>query len=99
MTLAHFRDIAILVLVVEALLASLLIAILTLLLASVARRANGTLREVLQSGQSYAARLAAQTDGISRARIVTPVVQAHATQAAARAFVRSLAKNVRMPFL
>ncbi len=94
MTLAHWRDIAILILVIEALLGSVLILALALLLASLVRRANSALRDVLHSGQAYAASLAAQTDGVSRERLVKPVVSLHAANAGARAFLRSLVKNV-----
>ena len=94
MTLAHWRDIAILILVIEALLGSVLILALAILLASLVRRANSALRDVLHSGQAYAASLAAQTDGVSRERLVKPVVSLHAANAGARAFLRSLVKNV-----
>ena len=94
MTLAHWRDIAILILVIEALLGSVLILALAILLASLVRRANSALRDVLHSGQAYAASLAAQTDGVSRERLVKPVVSLHAANAGARAFLRSLIKNV-----
>jgi hypothetical protein len=94
MTLAHWRDIAILILVIEALLGSVLILALAILLASLVRRANSALRDVLHSGQAYAASLAAQTDGISRERLVKPIVSLHAANAGARAFLRSLIKNV-----
>ena len=94
MTLAHWRDIAILILVIEALLGSVLILALAILLASLVRRANSALREVLHSGQAYAASLAAQTDGVSRERLVKPIVSLHAANAGARAFLRSLIKNV-----
>ena len=94
MTLEHWRDIAILILVIEALLGSVLILALAILLASLVRRANSALRDVLHSGQAYAASLAAQTDGVSRERLVKPVVSLHAANAGARAFLRSLIKNV-----
>ncbi len=94
MTLAHWRDIAILILVIEALLGSVLILALAILLASLVRRANSALRDVLHSGQAYAASLAAQTDGVSRERLVKPIVSLHAANAGARAFLRSLVKNV-----
>ena len=94
MTLANWRDIAILILVIEALLGSVLILALAILLASLVRRANSALRDVLHSGQAYAASLAAQTDGVSRERLVKPVVSLHAANAGARAFLRSLVKNV-----
>ena len=94
MTLAHWRDIAILILVIEALLGSVLILALAILLASLVRRANSALRDVLHSGQAYAASLAAQTDGVSRERLVKPVVSLHAANAGARAFLRSLVKHV-----
>ncbi len=94
MTLAHWRDIAILILVIEALLGSVLILALAILLASLVRRANSALRDVLHSGQAYAASLAAQTDGVSRERLVKPIVSLHAANAGARAFLRSLIKNV-----
>ena len=90
MTLAHWRDIAILILVIEALLGSVLILALAILLASLVRRANSALRDVLHSGQAYAASLAAQTDGVSRERLVKPIVSLHAANAGARAFLRSL---------
>ena len=94
MTLANWRDIAILILVIEALLGSVLILALAILLASLVRRANSALRDVLHSGQAYAASLAAQTDGVSRERLVKPIVSLHAANAGARAFLRSLVKNV-----
>ncbi len=94
MTLAHWRDIAILILVIEALFSSVLILALTLLLAGIVRRSNTALRDVLQSGQAHVARIAAQTDEISREQIVEPVVRLHAAHAGARAFLSSLAKNV-----
>lgn len=97
MTLAHWRDIAILILVIEALLGSVLFLVLTLFLMGLVRRADASLREVLQSGQTHVANLAAQTDAISRERVVDPVVRVHAAQAGARAFLRSLAKNVPLP--
>ncbi len=94
MTLAHWRDIAILILVIETVLGSVLILALALLLASLVRRTNAALRDVLHSGQAYAASLAAQTDEVSRERLVKPVVSLHAANAGARAFLRSLVKNV-----
>ena len=94
MTLAHWRDIAILILVIEALLGSVLILALAILLASLVRRANSALRDVLHSGQAYAASLAAQTDEVSRERLVKPVVSLHAANAGARAFLRSLVKSL-----
>lgn len=97
MTLAHWRDIAILLLVVEALLASVLVLILTLLLASIVRRTNTALRDVLISGQAQAANIAAQTDAVSRERLVKPVARAHAAHAGARAFVRSIIKGMPIP--
>ena len=94
MTLAHWRDIAILILVIEALLGSVLILALAILLASLVRRTNSALRDVLHTGQTYAASIAAQTDGVSRERLIKPVVSLHAANAGARAFLRSLIKNV-----
>ncbi len=93
MTLAHWRDIAILVLVIEALLGTVLILLLTLVLTSIVRRIRASLRDVLHTGQGHAARLAAQTDAISRERLVTPVVRLHATHAGARAFLRYFARQ------
>ena len=97
MTLAHWRDIAILILVIEALLGSVLILVLALLLRSLVRRMDAALREALHTGQAHVARLAALTDAISRERVVDPVVRMHAANAGARAFLRSLAKNVPLP--
>ena len=93
MTLAHWRDIALLILILEALLGSVLILVLTLLLASVVRRANAGLRDALRAGQAHAAVIAAQTDAISRRRVVQPTARVHAALAGARAFGRSLARN------
>lgn len=97
MTLAHWRDIAILILVIEALLCTVLVMVLTLVLAGIVRRSDAALRGVLQSGRAHAAGIAAQTDGIARDQIVTPVVRLHAAGAGARAFVRCLARNVPFP--
>ena len=97
MTLAHWRDIAILLLVVEALLASVLVLILTLLLATIVRRTNTALRDVLIRGQEQVARIAAQTEAISRERLVKPVVHVHAAHAGARAFLRSVVKSLPLP--
>ncbi len=93
MTLAHWRDIALLILIVEALLGSVLILILTLLVASLVRRTNGALRAALRTGQAHAANIAAQTDAISRQSVVQPTARVHAALAGARAFGRSLARN------
>ena len=97
MTLANWRDIAILILVIEALLGSVLILLLTLILRGLVRRADAALREVLHAGQAHVARIAAQTDAISRERVVDPVVRIHAANAGARAFLRSLAKHIPLP--
>ena len=97
MTLANWRDIAILILVIEALFGSVLILVLTLLLGGLVRRTDAALREVLHAGQAHVANIAAHTDAISRERVVDPVVRAHAAHAGARAFLRSLAKNVPLP--
>lgn len=97
MTLAHWRDIALLILVIEALIGSVLFLALTLLLARIVRRTNTALRDVLRTGQAHAAGIAAQTDAISQGQVVRPVVQLHAAHAGARAFFRSLAKNVPIP--
>lgn len=96
MTLAHWRDIALLILVIEALLGTVLIAIVTLLLAGIVRRTNAVFRDVLMSGQAHAARIAAQTDAVSRGTLVAPVVRAHAASAAAKSFLQSLAKSARL---
>ena len=93
MTLAHWRDIALLILIVEALLGSVLILALTLLLAKLVRRTNTALRDALRAGQVHAAGIAAQTDAISRRRVVQPTARVHAALAGARAFGRSLARN------
>lgn len=95
MTLAHWRDIALLILVIEALLGTVLIAVATLLLASIVRRTNAALRDVLTSGQAHAARIAAQTDAVSRKNLVDPVVRVHAASAGAQAFLRSIARSAR----
>lgn len=97
MTLAHWRDIAILILVIEALLGSVLILVLTLMLRKLVRRTDAALRDVLHVGQTHAASIAAQTNAISRGRVVNPVVRIHAAHAGARAFLRSLAKSVPLP--
>ena len=97
MTLAHWRDIAILLLVVEALLASVLVLILTFLLATIVRRTESALRDVLIRGQNQVASIAAQTDAVSRERLVRPVVRVHAAHAGARAFVRSVIKSMPLP--
>ena len=97
MTLANWRDIAMLVLVIEALLGTILILILTLLLASIVRRTNFALRNLLRQGQVHVANIATQTDEISRARLVRPVVRLHAAHASARAFMRSILKSVPLP--
>ncbi len=97
MTLANWRDIAMLVLVIEALLGAILILILTLLLASIVRRTNFALRNLLRQGQVHVARLAKQTEEASREQIVSPVVRIHATHAGARAFLQALARGI--PFL
>ncbi len=95
--LAAWRDIAILILVIEALFASVLMLVLTLLLAGMVRRADAALRDLLQSGQAHAASIAAHTDEISREQVVKPVVRLHTAHAGARAFLRSLAKNAPFP--
>ena len=97
MTLANWRDIAVLILVIEALIGTVLFLALTLILAGIVRRSNTALRDVLHSGQAHAASIAAHTDEISRERLVKPVVRLHAAHAGARAFLRSLAKNVPTP--
>ncbi len=97
MTLAHWRDIAMLVLVIEALLGAILILILTLLLASIVRRTTSALSDLLRQGQVHVASIATQTDEVSRERLVRPVVRLHAAHAGARAFLRSLAKRAPLP--
>lgn len=97
MTLAHWRDIAILILVIEALIGSVLILVMTFLLTRIVRSADVKLREVLQTGQGHVASIAAQTDMITREQVVRPVVRLHAANAGVRAFMRSLAKSA--PFV
>ncbi len=97
MTLAHWRDIAMLLLVIEALLGSTLILILTLLLASIVRRTTSALSDLLRQGQVHAARLAQQTEEISHEQIVSPVVRIHAAHAGARAFLQTLARGIPFP--
>ena len=94
MTLANWRDIALLLLVVEALLGSVLILILTLVVTRIVRKTDAALRDVLRAGQAHAAGIEAQTDAIARQRVVRPVARVHAAHAGARAFLRSLAKNL-----
>ena len=93
MTLSHWRDIALLILIIEALLGSVFILILTLIVTSLVRRTTGALRAGLRTGQVRAATLAAQTDAISRRRAVQPTARVHAALAGARAFGRSLVRN------
>ena len=95
--LAAWRDIAILILVIEALFFSVLVLVLTLLLAGMVRRADAALRDLLHSGQAHVASIATYTDEISREQVVKPVVRLHAAHAGARAFLRSLAKNAPFP--
>ena len=97
MTLAHWRDIAMLLLVIEALLGAILILILTLLLAGIVRRTTSALSDLLRQGQVHVASIATQTDEVSRERLVRPVVRLHAAHAGARAFLRSLAKRAPLP--
>lgn len=97
MTLAHWRDIAILILVIEALLGSILVLAVTLLLTGLVRRTDATLRDVLRTGQAHVANVAAQADTITREQVVRPVVRLHAANAGVRAFMRSLAKSVPLP--
>lgn len=91
--LAGLRDIAILILVIEALFFTVLILALTLLLTGMVRRADAALRDLLQSGQAHVSSIATHTDAITREQIVRPVARFHAAHAGARAFLRSLAKS------
>lgn len=93
MTLANWRDIAILIFVMEALFFSVLFLALTLVLAGIVRRADSALKDLLQSGQAYVSSLATNTDEITREQVVKPVARFHAAHAGARAFLRSLAKS------
>ncbi len=97
MSLATWRDIALIVLVFELFVLALAVGVLALLLALLTQRLQHISRELLRVGQERAPHLAQQADSLSRQLFVEPTIRVYATRTWVTTFARRL--RARIPGL
>jgi len=93
MTLAFWREIALLLLIAEGTILVLVLLVLTFMLRSVVHSTTREIEEALHRAQEVTTSVAQQADSVSRNRIVTPVVRLYAARAWARTLVSALLRR------